>query len=151
MIKNMELSKKHLLRLIKIKIAFIALLLMVGTSDTRAADDAPAGLSDYVAEALANNPRIRAAEQHYQAMTETVPQAGALPDPQLKLGVANLPVNSFAFNQEPMTGKVVSIMQMFPFPGKLGLASDIAELNSSVAEYQKKELKNPHVYILFNM
>jgi outer membrane protein TolC len=54
----------------------------------------------------------------------------------------NLPVNSFSFDQEPMTGKLISLMQMFPFPGKLGLASDMAESEAAAVGYQKEEVRN---------
>jgi cobalt-zinc-cadmium efflux system outer membrane protein len=60
----------------------------------------------------------------------------------LGLAVANLPVNSFAFDQEPMTGKKILLMQMFPFPGKLGLKEDIADYQAQVVEQQVEELKN---------
>lgn len=99
-------------------------------------------VDDFVKEALANNPKLEAALSRYQAMEKAVPQAGALPDPQIRFGLMNLPVNSFAFDQEPMTGKSVSVMQMFPFPGKLGLATDIAEFNASVSKFRHEEIRN---------
>ncbi len=43
-----------------------------------------------------------------------MPQAGALPDPMLMMGVQNLPTNSFSFNKELMTSKMIGLSQTFP-------------------------------------
>ncbi|MDH4271934.1 MAG: TolC family protein [Candidatus Aminicenantes bacterium] len=99
-------------------------------------------LSALIKEALENNPRLEAAVQRMLATEKVIPQAGALPDPQLTLGLMNLPVNSFAFDQEPMTGKLISLMQMFPFPGKQALATDMAEYEASAVMFQQEEVRN---------
>lgn len=99
-------------------------------------------LSGLIKEALENNPRLEAAVQRALAAEKAVSQSGALPDPQLTLGLMNLPVNSLAFDQEPMTGKLVSLMQMFPFPGKLALATDMAEYEASAVRLQQEEVRN---------
>jgi cobalt-zinc-cadmium efflux system outer membrane protein len=105
-------------------------------------------LSDLIKEALANNPRLEAAVQRTLAAEKAVPQAGALPDPQLTLGLMNLPVNSFAFDQEPMTGKLISVMQMFPFPGKQALATNMAEDEAAAVELQQAEMRNQIVQMV---
>jgi len=99
-------------------------------------------LIELVQEALDNNPRLEAAVQRVLSAEKTIPQAGALPDPQLTFGLSNLPVNSFSFDQDPMTGKVIGIMQMFPFPGKLSLRTDIAEYEATAVKYQQEEIRN---------
>ncbi|MCB0316581.1 MAG: TolC family protein, partial [Calditrichaeota bacterium] len=63
-------------------------------------------------------------------------------DPVLSVNLMNLPVSSFAFDQEPMTGKQIGIMQMFPFPGKQGLKEDIAREGAAVSEARYRELRN---------
>ncbi len=83
-------------------------------------------LEGYIQQALSQNPSLKAAVTRVEAFDEMIPQAGALPDPVLGVGVANLPVNSFEFDQEAMTGKWVSLGQKFPFPGKLGIKENIA-------------------------
>jgi cobalt-zinc-cadmium efflux system outer membrane protein len=70
-----------------------------------------------VEEALQNNPEILAAREKAAAVREKVPQAGALDDPILGLGIVNLPTN-FSFSEEDMTMKEVSVSQKVPFPGK---------------------------------
>jgi outer membrane protein TolC len=99
-------------------------------------------IHDLVAEALAKNPGLEAVRERVEATRETVSQAGALPDPQLNLGLMNLPVNSFAFDQEPMTSKMIGVMQLFPFPGKLGLKKEIANLQVRQKELQLREAEN---------
>lgn len=99
-------------------------------------------LSDLIQEALENNPRLVAAGQRALSAERAVPQAGALPDPRITFGLMNLPVNSFAFDQEPMTGKQIAVMQMFPFPGKLSLSTDMAEFEAAAVQQQKQEVRN---------
>ncbi len=124
-------------------VAFI-LAIALGAIPVRSqsSPDGGAILAALINEALENNPRLEAAIQRTLAAEKVIPQAGALPDPQLTLGLMNLPVNSFAFDQEPMTGKLISLMQMFPFPGKLALATDMAESEAAAVRYQREEIRN---------
>ena len=99
-------------------------------------------LAGFIEIALKDNPKIEAAIHRANSAEKIIPQAGALPDPQLTLGLMNLPVNSFDFDQEPMTGKLVSVMQMFPFPGKLGFSADMAEFETQAARFRQQEISN---------
>jgi outer membrane protein TolC len=99
-------------------------------------------LKELIQEALENNPKLEAAVQRALSAEKIIPQAGALPDPQLTFGLSNLPVDSFSFDQDPMTGKVIGVMQMFPFPGKLSLATDIAEFEAAAVKFQQEEIRN---------
>ena len=105
-------------------------------------------LLDLIQEALENNPGLEAAVLRAQSAEKVISQAGALPDPQLNLGLLNLPVNSFAFDQEPMTAKLIGIMQKFPFPGKQGLAKEMAEFEAGAVKYQQKEVRNQIVQMV---
>jgi len=121
---------------------FSILCFLILASVVFAQDSNTERLSDLIEQALKNNPKLKAENYKFEAAEKAIPRAGALPDPQLTFGLMNLPVNSFEFNQEPMTGKLVSIMQMFPFPGKLGIATDIAEHNTRIAKYKNDETRN---------
>lgn len=99
-------------------------------------------LSELIEEALGNNPQLLSSQKAWLSETARVPQAGALPDPVISFNLINLPVNSFDFDREPMTGKQIAIMQMFPFPGKQGLREDIARENATVAELRYLELSS---------
>jgi outer membrane protein TolC len=105
-------------------------------------------LKELIKEALENNPKLEAAFQRALSAEKTIPQAGALPDPQLTFGLSNLPINSFSFDQDPMTGKVIGVMQMFPFPGKLSLATDMAEFEAAAIKYQQDEVRNQIVQMV---
>ena len=62
------------------------------------------------------------------ARREQAVAAGQLPDPKLKLGAMNLPIDSFDRKQENMTQMQVGIQQSFP-PGRtLGLRSEQAKV-----------------------
>jgi cobalt-zinc-cadmium efflux system outer membrane protein len=110
------------------------------------ADQRDGMLSSFIREALRNNPKLEAAVQHTLSAEKTISQAGALPDPQLAFGLSNLPINSFSFDQDPMTGKVIGIMQMFPFPGKLSLAVDMAKFEAAAIKHQQEEVRNQVIH-----
>jgi len=72
------------------------------------------------------NPALQAARLRVDVARERVPQAGALPDPVLTLGLMNRPLDGFGTN-ERMTMNTVQLMQRLPWPGKLGFSEDRAE------------------------
>lgn len=80
-----------------------------------------------VAAAVAGNPGLDELRRRAEAAATVPSQVGSLPDPRISLGAANLPVDTFAFDQEPMTQLQIGVTQMFPFPGKLGLKRDMAQ------------------------
>lgn len=104
--------------------------------------DSTLNLPALIEEALQNNPGIQASYQAWKAAEAKIPQAGALPDPTLSFNLLNLPVETFVFDQEAMTGKQIAIAQMFPFPGKLGLKSKIAAENARVSGARLQEVRN---------
>jgi outer membrane protein TolC len=96
-------------------------------------------LDQLVQEAGRNNPEVQAARQKWEAYKEKVPQASALEDPKIGLGIVSLPTN-FRFKDEDMTMKEISISQMVPFPGKRPLMKEMAEreAESVYIEIQEK-------------
>jgi len=82
---------------------------------------ATTSLGNLVAEALQNNPEIRAAQKEKEAAQQRIAPAGALDDPMLQAGVINLPSNSLSFNRDDMTMKMIGLSQRFPYPGKRDL------------------------------
>ena len=99
-------------------------------------------LSDLLGEARAKNPALSAMQYKYEAGRERVPQAGALPDPMLMMGVQNLPTNSFSFSQDFMTSKMIGLSQTFPFFGKRGLLREAAadEAQALLEDHQEMDL-----------
>ncbi len=125
------------------KLLFLLMIGMLSVSLLRAQPaDSLLRLPDLVDELLQNNPELQGAFSAWQADQARIPQAGALPDPMFSFNLLNLPVNSFAFDQEPMTGKQFMLVQTLPFPGKLGLKARIAEEKAAVTQAQYQELRN---------
>jgi outer membrane protein TolC len=77
-------------------------------------------LEDYLKIAAENNPALKSRFYSYQAALEKVPQAGALPDPQLSFGIFLEPMERYMGNQTAE----VSVMQMFPWFGTLAAAEE---------------------------
>jgi len=102
-------------------------------------------LDSLMVEVIRVNPDLKAAELRYKAFEAKVPQAGSLPDPMLKAVASNLPIDSWSFDQSPMSGVELMLTQKIPFPGKLGLAKKTAR---SVAQKTKEGYKSTENFIL---
>jgi len=64
--------------------------------------------------ALGRDPAVAAGEARSRAMQEDATAEGQLPDPMLRLGLANLPSESLDIEQEPMTQLRFGVSQAFP-------------------------------------
>jgi outer membrane protein TolC len=95
-----------------------------------------------VAEALENNPEIRAALREREAAAQRVSPAEALDDPVLEAGVINAPLASSPFNREDMTMKMIGLSQRLPFPGKRGLRGAIAARDAESISHGYQETVN---------
>lgn len=86
-------------------------------------------LSDLVAEALARNPEIAAAEKRVDAARQRPAQERSLPDPMLSPSYASSgrPWPGAGVGSEPTANIGVMASQQFPYPGKLALKASIAE------------------------
>ncbi|MFQ5673687.1 MAG: TolC family protein [Nitrospinales bacterium] len=98
-------------------------------------------LNRFITEALENNPELKEAREKIKAYKEIPSQAGSLDDPMLKFELKNLPTDSFSFSSQAMTQKQITLSQKFPFPGKLGLRTEIAEKNVKIVEESYEDLK----------
>jgi cobalt-zinc-cadmium efflux system outer membrane protein len=88
-------------------------------------------LDGYLVTAAENNPLLKARFNDYLAALETVPQVGALPDPQLAFGYFIQPVQTRVGPQEFR----ISATQMFPWFGTLKARENIA-IQSAKAKYE---------------
>ncbi|MGE5311616.1 MAG: TolC family protein [Nitrospirota bacterium] len=91
---------------------------------------APPPLADIISEGLAQNKELQSLEAQAESYRREVSYSGSLDDPRLGLGVLNLPKDSFRFDEQPMTQKVVSIAQKIPWFGKLSLRSQRTQLQA---------------------
>ncbi len=106
------------------------------------AQNVPTSLDSLINKALRVSPKIKMLKAKLSAAENMIPQVSNLPDPMLSLGLMNLPTNSFSFTQEPMTGKIVGLSQMIPFPGKLSKMGEVAEKNTDIVREELKDAEN---------
>src|SRR6184192_3139169 len=83
------------------------------------------GLQALVAEALARNPTVAQRQAAVRAATLRIRPAGSLPDPMLTVGVMDLVLLHFEFNQSDFTEADVELSQEIPWPGSLGARSGV--------------------------
>ncbi|XOV86868.1 MAG: TolC family protein [Pseudomonadota bacterium] len=74
----------------------------------------PVTLARLLEVATGDDPWLTQNKAAEQALRREAIAAGALPDPRLNLTLANLPMDSLRFSQEPMTQLGVGISQAFP-------------------------------------
>jgi outer membrane protein, heavy metal efflux system len=89
--------------------------------------------------AVEANPMLRAARSAAEAATQRIGPAGALPDPQLQFGLMNRMASRFGSTADPMTMNQLQLMQMLPWPGKLGGARLAARHDATAASADADE------------
>src|SRR5881296_4349336 len=82
-------------------------------------------LRSLVAEALARNQTVAQRQAAVRAATLRIRPAGTLPDPTLSVGVMDLALPHFAFNQSDFTEADAELSQEIPWPGSLGARSGV--------------------------
>ncbi len=118
------------------------LLLFISNSNVGAEEIAfQQKLKKFISIALQNNPALLEAQNRIKVTREIPSQAGSLDDPVLRFGLSNVPVNTFAFDEHVGTTKDFTLSQKLPFPGKLGLRTEMANKNVGVAEQSYDDLQ----------
>jgi outer membrane protein TolC len=92
----------------------LALLLLPGLALLSCSAAAALELGEAIRIALDNDPASAASRATARAYSENAIADGQLPDPKLKTALANLPVDDFDINSEPMTQLQLGIEQEFP-------------------------------------
>ena len=94
------------------------------------AQQPPAPLDALIAEALENNPEIKAMQRSFDMMRARIPQAKALPEPMFSYGYAgNAPLPPFDVQKgDPASARTLSLTQELPYPGKLAIKSKMANV-----------------------
>jgi len=122
------------------KISLLILILLISSVSVFAG---PSKLLDKLMnQAIEVSPQIKMLQAKLNAAKNKIPQNSNLPDPLIKLGLVNLPTNSFSFTQEPMTGKMISVTQGIPFPGKLAANEDVNSVDPEIVFQMIEEEKN---------
>ncbi|MHB1566335.1 MAG: TolC family protein [Acidiferrobacter sp.] len=83
--------------------------------------------------ALQRNPGLKALTQQIMALRHKAIAITQLPDPHLSVGTQNLPLNSFALNQQQMTVLQFGVSQSFPPFGKLGFEGHQLRIEAQAA------------------
>ena len=96
-------------------------------------------LADALQAAREANPMLRAARSSATAAGQRIGPAGALPDPQLQFGLMNRMASDFGNTSDPMTMNQLQLMQMIPWPGKLGGAKQAARHTAAAAAADAEE------------
>ena len=98
---------------------------------------------------------LQSMAEERDALAAEISVAGALDDPRLGIGVANVPTDTFSFNQEPMTQKQLFIAQKFPWFGKLDLRTQKAaitvERQTALIEARRLELVKSLATIFYDL
>jgi len=126
----------------KVLLILTILLLLISNSNVAAEEIAfQETLKKFISIALKNNPELLEAQNRIKVSKEIPSQAGSLDDPVLRFGLSNVPVNTFAFDEHVGTTKDITLSQKLPFPGKLGLRTDMANKNVGIVEKSHDDLQ----------
>jgi outer membrane protein TolC len=93
-------------------------------------------LKNYLTYAETHNAGLKSKQQQWIAAMEEVPQAKALPDPQIQYGY-------YTRQSDMQMNEMVGVMQMFPWFGKIDARTDAAIKSASAAQqtYQAARLE----------
>jgi outer membrane protein, heavy metal efflux system len=100
------------------------------------AADGPLTLDAAIEQALGDAPQIAAAQSSLEGAQAYLPSAGRLPDPELIVGVDNLPVSGtdqFSLTRDFMTMSKVGVMQTVPAGAKRRYRAEAASREVDVA------------------
>src|SRR3989441_4619067 len=118
---------------------------IAGADPSHAQDSAPvasdSGLQSLVAEALARNPTVAQRQAAVRAATLRIRPAGSLPDPMLTVGVMDLVLPHFEFNQSDFTEADVELSQEIPWPGTLGARSRVMRAAAAGARAEEGDVR----------
>jgi outer membrane protein TolC len=101
-------------------------------------------LKSAIERALAQNPDLQSMEARIRAAQARVPQASTFPDPEVEIGIKDIPPSSFSLTKDDFTMEMVAARQQLPAFGKRGArrASAEAAAENAVA------LHGGHVVVL---
>ncbi|WP_300160649.1 TolC family protein [Solidesulfovibrio sp.] len=96
----------------------------------------PSGVEAYVAEALAQNPDIKAARERAAAGRRRVGPAKSLPDPSISVGYQNDGLRWYTYSNSDDAQWMAGFSQTIPYPGKLLAKGDAAASEADALSIQ---------------
>lgn len=127
-------------RSVELKPLLASLILVTGSSISFAQPQVLT-LNNTVKMAQENDLWLLSNQQSQDSLSSLSVASGSLPDPKVSLGFANVPTDSFDFNQEGMTQFKIGVSQMFPRGDSLNLKRKQLELMANEYPYQRQERK----------
>ncbi len=123
---------------------FLLLAILIASSWTKPlrAEGPPRPVGYYIDSALLAYPSLASMRQRIEMKRNEAVRAGALDDPKAWIALSNVPVRSWSFREEDMTGKEIGLSQMFPYPGKRDHAVQIVTREKEQAEFELEEMRN---------
>lgn len=127
--------------------ALLYAILLTAVTQAAAAE---LGFEQALQLALRESPPLQAARHRYLSARQSESAAGRLPDPELLLGIDNLPVQGadrFDLDADPMTMRRIGLMQRFPNGGKRdaersGAAALIAQRDAALQASARQLLQD---------
>lgn len=110
------------------QVVYVALILLSLLAVPAFAD--PLDLAEAQNIALVKQPLIQGQQAMVEAARQRAVAEARLPDPQLKLGLENVPTDTYSLTQDSMTSKTIGIAQTFPGGHKRKLRGEVAALET---------------------
>ena len=119
-----------------------AVLIALSWASPLRAEEPPRPVGYFVDAALSGYPSLASMRQKIAMKRNEAIRAGALDDPKAWVGVTNVPLRTWSFREEEMTGKEIGFSQMIPYPGKRDHAVRIVGKEAEQAEFDFAEMRN---------
>lgn len=125
---------RHMAKFMTITTTTVFMIISVTTLQA-----APISLKTAVQIAQDNDPWITGSYQRERATRAQSIAAGQLPDPVVSIGLANMPIDTFDFNQEPMTQLQMGVSQVIPRGDSLSLKQQQLEELSRQQPFMRQD------------
>lgn len=104
-------------------LSIVALLAFIVAPVAHSSDASLLTLEEAISTAVKQDPWLKGSQYREDAILFNSIASSTLADPIVSIGIANLPTNGFAFDQEPMTQLKAGVSQMFPRGDSLDIRS----------------------------
>jgi outer membrane protein TolC len=116
----------------------------VRAADVKPPAPGPVTLQTLVAEALEQNPEIKAMRRGFDMMRARAPQAKALPEPTLSYGYAGNAAFLPPFDiqkGDPASARMLGFTQEVPYPGKLAIKGKMANVEAEAEWWNYEQVR----------
>jgi outer membrane protein TolC len=136
---------RRLTAVISVRLIFLLLFCIIGVLsafiETGQAEEKTLTLIEAAQAAQLNDPWLVGNRHSQEAIESMSVAAGTLADPTISLGLANMPTDTFNFDQEAMTQAKIGVTQMFPRGSSLSIKRKQLETVGSQFPFQRLDRK----------